>query len=129
MQRDRDQFSGKKYLSLETYRKSGEGMRTPLWFVEDGGVFYAQTLSNTGKIKRVRRQPKVRLVPCDRRGRPEGEWVEGEAWVVHGAEKEKHIDEMLNHKYGVVRRLIGAAQGFSKSEPVMIGMRVHKEAR
>ena len=124
-----DQFRGRKFLNLETYRKSGEAMRTPLWFVEDGGVFYAQTLSNTGKVKRVRRQPQVRLVPCDRRGEPEGEWVEGEVWVVRGEEKERRIDRMLNEKYGVVRRLIGAAQGFSKSEPAMIGMRVHEEAR
>lgn len=127
MQKRRNQFSGKKYLSLETYRKNGEGMRTPLWFVEEGGIFYAQTLSSTGKVKRVRRQPRVRLVPCGRRGNLEGGWVEGEAWIVRGAQKEKRIDEMLNRKYGVARRLIGVAQGFSKAEPVIIGMRVHKE--
>ena len=123
-----EQFRDHKYLNLETYRKSGEAMQTPLWFVEDGGVFYAQTLSNTGKVKRVRRHPRVRLVPCDRRGGAEGEWVEGEAWIVRGAEKERRIDEMLNEKYGVARKLVRAAQGFSKAEPVMIGMRVHKEA-
>ena len=123
-----EQFRDHKYLNLETYRKSGEDMRTPLWFVEDGGVFYAQTLSNTGKVKRVRRQPRAKLVPCDRRGGAEGEWVEGEAWIVRGAEKERLIDEMLNEKYGVARKLVRAAQGFSKAEPVMIGMRVHKEA-
>ncbi|MGI9048311.1 MAG: PPOX class F420-dependent oxidoreductase [Rubrobacteraceae bacterium] len=121
-----DQFRERKYLNLETYRKNGEGMRTPLWFVEKGDVFYAQTTSGTGKVKRVRRQPNVRLVPCDRRGGPEGEWVAGEAWIVRGAEKERHIDRMLNQKYGVARRLIGTAQRLSKAEPVIIGMRVRE---
>ncbi len=119
-----DQFRERKYLNLETYRKNGEGMRTPLWFVEEDGIFYAQTSSGTGKVKRARRHPGVRLVPCDRRGGPEGEWVEGEAWIVRGEEKERHIDRMLNQKYGVARRLIGTAQKLSKAEPAIIGMRV-----
>jgi hypothetical protein len=25
-------LDGKKYLNLETYRKSGKGVRTPVWF-------------------------------------------------------------------------------------------------
>ena len=123
-----EQFKGRKYLNLETYRKNGEGVWTPLWFVEEVGVFYAQTNAGTGKVKRIRRQPRVRLAPCDRRGRLEGEWVEGEAWIVRGVEKEWRIDRKLNRKYGIPRQLIRTAHRLSKAGPVIIGMRVHKEA-
>ena len=40
-----DRFRDRKYLNLETYRRDGEGVRTPLWFVEVGGLLYAETLS------------------------------------------------------------------------------------
>ncbi len=66
-----ERFRDRKCLNLETYRKSGEGVRTPLWFVEENGVLYAETLSETGKVKRLRREPRVRLVPSDQRGEPQ----------------------------------------------------------
>ena len=34
------QFAEQKYLNLESFRKNGQGVRTPLWFVEDDGVLY-----------------------------------------------------------------------------------------
>ena len=29
------QFAGAKYLSLETFRRTGIGVRTPVWFAQD----------------------------------------------------------------------------------------------
>ena len=29
------QFANAKYFSLETFRKTGVGVRTPVWFAED----------------------------------------------------------------------------------------------
>ncbi|MGH7410946.1 MAG: hypothetical protein ACREJ6_07830 [Candidatus Methylomirabilis sp.] len=37
------QFSRQRYVNLETYRRNGQGVRTPLWFVEDRGVLYMLT--------------------------------------------------------------------------------------
>jgi len=81
-----DRFRDRRFLNLETYRRNGEGVRTPLWFVEEGGVLYTKTLSKTGKVKRLRREPYVQLVPSDRRGEPQGEWIKGEAYLVEGEE-------------------------------------------
>ena len=115
------QFSGKKYLNLETYRKNGRGVRTPLWFVEEGGALYAETLSETGKVKRLRREPRVRLVPSDRRGEPEGEWVEGEAYLV-GGEEAWRARELLGEKYGIQKKIVGVMYRFMKGEPVMLAI-------
>ena len=35
-----DQFANQNYLSLETFKKNGDGVKTPVWFVLDRGVFY-----------------------------------------------------------------------------------------
>jgi uncharacterized protein len=77
-----EQFSGEKYLNLETYRRNGEGVRTPVWFAEESGVMYTRTFEKTGKVKRLRREPRVRTVPCDAHGNPEGEWIDGEGRIV-----------------------------------------------
>ena len=69
-------FEGQKYLSLETFRKNGEGVRTPIWFAaeKDGGaaVLYIYTIADTGKVKRIRNNPRVRIAPCDMRGNVTG---------------------------------------------------------
>ena len=63
------QFADQQYLNLETYRKDGRAVRTPVWFAEDeGGVLYLRTVKDAGKVKRIRRQARVRVAPCDMAG-------------------------------------------------------------
>lgn len=84
-------FARRKYLNLETFRKSGEGVRTPIWFAEDtssGAItkLYCYTIGNTGKVKRIRNNPKVRIAPCDMRGKVLGEWMDARIEMVSGEE-------------------------------------------
>ena len=116
-----DQFRDRKYLNLETYRRNGKGVRTPLWFVEAGGLIYVETLSETGKVKRLRKDARVRLAPSDRHGKPEGEWVEGEAHLV-GGDEARRARELLGKKYGLQKRLVGVMYRFMKGEPVVISI-------
>jgi uncharacterized protein len=97
-------FKGQKYLNLETYRKTGQAMLTPVWFVEEGGVLYIRTLADAGKVKRVRNNPAVRVAPCDMRGRLTGEWQHGQASVLDRRE-DARISAMLDRKYGLMKRL------------------------
>src|SRR5262249_38406544 len=55
------QFANKKYLNLESYRRNGQGVRTPLWFVEDDGALYFYTVAHSYKVKRIRNNPRVRV--------------------------------------------------------------------
>ena len=67
-----ERFRDSKYRNLETNRRNSKGVRTPLWFVEEDVVLHPETLSKTSRVKRLRREPHLWLVPCDRRGEPEG---------------------------------------------------------
>ena len=66
-------LEGKRYLSLETYRKSGKGVRTPVWFaVEPTNApasnpwkLYVYTATDSGKAKRIRQKGVVKIAPCD----------------------------------------------------------------
>jgi len=93
------QFTNAKYLNLETFRKTGIGVRTPVWFAEESSTFYVYTLPDSGKAKRIRNNPKVRVAPCDMRGNLRGAWVEARARVCEGPEV-AHGQELLRRKYG-----------------------------
>jgi PPOX class probable F420-dependent enzyme len=103
------QFATAKYFSLETFRKTGVGVRTPVWFAEDATqrpltVFYVYTLPDSGKVKRIRNNSKVRIAPCTMRGELRGAWVDARARLCEGAEVQKG-QELLNQKYGLMKRL------------------------
>ena len=98
------QFANQKYLNMETYRKTGKPVATPVWFAEESGTLYVYSLANAGKVKRILNNPKVRIVPCDVRGKPKGEWVEAKARILdeQGAALGH---KLLNRKYGWMKRI------------------------
>src|SRR5689334_24593503 len=115
------QFTGEKYISVETYRKTGDAVRTPVWFVEENGELFFRTDSDTGKMKRLRNNSHVRIATCDIRGKVTGEWVEGEARKVDD-ETSTHIFDLLRKKYGMMYRMIRFTERFSRStaKPVVL---------
>jgi len=91
-------FVGQKYISLETFKKNGEGVKTPVWFVLHGGAFYVYTEADSWKIKRIRNNPRVRVAPCSVRGDVKGPWLDGTASFVDGDER-RAADKLLDRKY------------------------------
>ena len=98
------QLAGEKYISIETYRKSGQPVRTPVWFAESGGILYVRTSDDTGTYKRIRNDSSVQVAPCDMRGNVKGEWVKAEARIVSDDEKERAY-KMLEKKYGLIYKM------------------------
>src|SRR5262245_43484392 len=99
------QFANQKYLNLESYRRDGQAVRTPLWFVEDHGALYFYTVASSYKVKRIRNNPRVRIAPCDMRGNIKGEWVDATARRLDPAEA-RRADDLLNRKYGFAKRAL-----------------------
>ena len=89
------QFNKKSYLNLETFRKTGVSVKTPVWFVQDGNILYVRTVDGSGKVKRVRNNKTVRVVPCSMSGEPQGEWENATAALVERNEA-KHVEKLLD---------------------------------
>ncbi|TMI43305.1 PPOX class F420-dependent oxidoreductase [Candidatus Bathyarchaeota archaeon] len=117
------QFAGKKHISIETYRKTGDPVCTPVWFVEENGELFVRTDSSTGKIKRIRNNPRVRIAPCNARGTVKGAWVDGEARMIE-RESSEHVFTLLRKKYGITYRIIRLVQRFSRSKAHPIGLAI-----
>lgn len=91
------------YLSLETLRKSGAAIATPVWFATaDDGTMVVYSLADAGKVKRVRNNGRVRVAPCDLRGNLEGEWIEAEARIADEAGAARG-QALLDRKYFLKR--------------------------
>jgi len=88
------------YVSLGTFRRDGREVRTPVWIAEEGGVLYVYTNRRSGKVKRLRREPRVRLVPCDVRGGLRGDPVEARGALCEDEAEAARGFAALRRKYG-----------------------------
>ncbi len=98
-------FSGRRYISLESYDSDGEPRRTPVLSVESGGLLYLRTDPHTWKVKRIQSNPHVRVALCDRTGRPTGAWLEADAKVIEGQEQSK-VTDVFDKEYGSLGNLL-----------------------
>lgn len=112
---DLAQFEKQNYLNIETFRRNGVGVKTPVWFAMEDGIFYIGTLANTGKMKRVRHNEHVRVVPCKFNGDVLGEWIDGRARIVEDGALKRHIVRILMRKYGLPILFYVILGRFSKS--------------
>ena len=101
-----EQFSEQKYINLETYKRDNTPIKTPVWFVIDNGLVYIITRESTGKVKRLKNNQNVRIVPCSFKGEIKSEWVNGKAQKIMGSEADKVI-KIRKKKYGFAVRLSG----------------------
>jgi len=79
---DVDRLSTGKYLLLTTFRKDGTPVPTPVWVTRDDDRLLVWTGASSGKVKRIRRDGRVELAPCDARGRATGPSVPGSAQLL-----------------------------------------------
>lgn len=113
------QLAGTRNISLETYRKNGDPVRTTVWLVEEGGALYVRTDPRSGKARRIRRNPRVRLAPSDMRGNVKGEWADGDAGFVEGDEYQR-ILELFRRKYGLAFALISLWRSLRGAPPFVV---------
>jgi len=123
------QFDNAKYFSLETFRKTGTGVRTPVWFASDpasrNGLtrFYVYALPDSGKVKRIRNNPKVRIAPCNMRGDVRGAWVDATARTCDAAEMAKG-QSLLIQKYGLMKRIGDFFSGLRGRTQVVLAIEI-----
>ena len=111
------------YALVTTYRKDGRAVPTPVWVVRDGDALAIWTVTNAGKVKRVRRDGTVLVGPCDVRGRPTGGQVPGRASVLDDAGT-KHVRDLLRRKYGIFGRITLWGSRIRRGPNGTVGIRI-----
>jgi PPOX class probable F420-dependent enzyme len=98
-------FEEQKYLCLETYKKTGQAVKTPVWFVISDGIIYIATAESSGKVKRLKNNKSVRIVPSNYKGEPKSNWIEGQAFFGNETELNSTMS-LRNKKYGILAKII-----------------------
>jgi len=97
-----NEIRGQKYICLKTFRKSGVAVNTPVWFAERDDKLYVKTRIDSGKSKRIRNNPSVRVAPCTMRGKIIGPEFAGKTRILP-SEQWEQAREALNRKYWLAR--------------------------
>lgn len=87
---DFSSFRGKRQCLLVTFKRSGDAVPSPVNFgLSDDGLLYFRCDPDSAKVKRMTRDPHVRVCASSFRGKPLGPLVEGTARILEGAAAER----------------------------------------
>lgn len=119
-----DGLNKQQYLNLETFRKSGLGVKTPVWFVQDGDTIYVRTQANAGKVKRIRNNGQVNIAPCKMDGALLGEWFPAQAREVKDSDTDRKVDRLLDQKYGLMKKLFALSAALRGNKYAVLEVKV-----
>ena len=95
-----------RYLSVTSFKRDGTGVATPVWFVSDGRRLFALTDLRSGKVRRIRHDPRVEVAPCGPSGKLRGEPVEARAQVLTATEDLERVQQLLMRRYKISYRVV-----------------------
>jgi PPOX class probable F420-dependent enzyme len=97
-----------RFVSLTTFKRSGEGVASPMWIGRDGADLFAWTPADSFKVKRIRNNPRVLLAPSSRFGKVPDDVspVEATAQVVTDPATVDRLARELRRKYGLGYSLV-----------------------
>jgi len=96
------EIKGHSYISLTTFRKTGVPVSTPVWFGEENQKMYVMSRPDSGKCKRIRNNPLVKIAPCTIRGKVTGPIFAAKARIMP-EEEGKAARQTINRKYWLAR--------------------------
>ncbi len=101
-------LAGARYVLLTTFRRSGAPVATPFGALHRAGALYCFTDARSGKVKRIRREPRVEVAPCTQRGEPLAPLVPGLARILVGPEAAAigaAFNELWTRQFGLMWRI------------------------
>ncbi|SPM42494.1 Nitroimidazol reductase NimA or a related FMN-containing flavoprotein, pyridoxamine 5'-phosphate oxidase superfamily [Mycobacterium numidiamassiliense] len=101
-------LGSQKFVSLTTFKRSGEAVASPMWIVGDGGLLWAWTPADAWKVKRIRRDPRITLAPCGRTGKLQAGQpvVDGTAEILTDPQDVARVEALIKRKYGLEFRIV-----------------------
>ncbi len=95
-----ERYADARYISLETFKRDGSGVKTPVWCAPLDGQIVVFTEAKAFKVKRLRRNPKIRMARCDVRGKGRGTWSSRTGRIADSQFEQDLAYAALQKKYG-----------------------------
>jgi hypothetical protein len=110
-----------KYVRLTTYKRDGTPVATPVWCAVRDGVLYASTEGATGKVKRLRHDPRVTVGACTARGKPTGPAYAGRARLLDGDDA-RRAHGMIEARYRTAKPLYFVMRLLRRNRQEIVGI-------
>jgi uncharacterized protein len=99
-------LKGYRFLNLATLRKNGVAVVTTVLFALANGRIYVWTTKDSGKVKRIRSNPAVRIAPSTRLGRPLGPISAASARILSVTEQTE-AQSLTDRQFGWLKKFFG----------------------
>ena len=108
-----------RFVSLTTFKRSGEAVSTTVWVARDGDALLVTTPDGTGKVKRIRNSGRVELRQSSRMGKVDEsvDPVHASAVIVDEPGTEAELERIFSAKYRTEYRIfLFIERRFAKGE-------------
>ena len=112
-----------KYINLLTYKKNGEPVSTPVWFIFKDNKIFIRTSNKSGKFKRIKNNKNVKFALCNIRGKIKGEWHNGSAKL---EPNNRWVFSKINEKYGIFAYLMNFLYKIKKMDIIILSIELRK---
>ncbi len=107
-----------KYINIQTYKKNGQAVSTPVWFISKDNRIYFRTSPKSGKFKRIKNNNNVKFALCNIRGKIKGEWHNGLAKI--DPDINRLIFARINEKYGIFAHIMNLFYKIKKMDIIIL---------
>lgn len=107
-----------KYINIQTYKKNGQAVSTPVWFISKDNRIYFRTSNKSGKFKRIKNNNNIKFALCNFRGKIKGEWHNGLAKI--DPDINRLIFSQINEKYGIFAHVMNLLYKIKKMDIIIL---------
>ena len=107
------------YINLLTYKKNGETVSTPVWYIFEDNKIFIRTSNKSGKFKRIKNNNNVKFALCNIRGQLKGEWHNG---LAKFEPNNISVFPKINKKYGIIAHLINILYKIKKMKIIILSI-------
>ncbi len=100
-------FAEVQYINLETFKKDGTKVTTPVWVAQQNNTLVVTTGKNAGKVKRIRNNGKAIIYTTNQSGSKKlSEELEVKGSILSDEDLKTEAVTILKKKYGMMAKMM-----------------------
>ena len=100
-------FANVQYINLETFKKDGSKVTTPVWVAQQNNSLVVTTGKNAGKVKRIRNNGKAIIYTTNQSGSKKlSEELEVKGSILSDEDLKTEAVTILKKKYGIMAKMM-----------------------
>jgi len=112
-------FADVRYINLETFKKDGTKVTTPVWVAQQNNSLVVATEKNAGKVKRIRNNREAIIYTTNLSGSKKlSEELEVKGSILSDEDLITEAETILKKKYGMLAKML--LKGPNKNRSIIV---------